>query len=97
MPTQTLYKLYVCTIMCSLNLGLHGAVPADRVGANTSTQYLGTSTLKMFKYKYKYRVLQNVFGYYPSTLQMYLGTIIKFRVQMYNITHKNIPVNETLS
>ena len=42
-----------------------------RVGASTSTQYLGTSTLKMFKYKYKYRVLRNVLGYYPSTLQMY--------------------------
>ena len=66
-----------------------------RVGASTSTQYLGTntSTLKMFKYKYKYRVLQNVLGYYPSTLQVYLGTITKYQVQMYNITHKNIPVN----
>ena len=63
------------------------------VGASTSTQYLGTSTrtLKMFKYKYKYRVLQNVLGYYPSTLQMYLGTITKYQVQMYIITHKNIP------
>ena len=64
-----------------------------RVGASTSTQYLGTSTstLKMFKYKnkYKYRVLQNVLGYYPSTLQMYLGTITKYEVQMYNIARKN--------
>ena len=60
------------------------------VGANTSTQYLdtSTSTLKMFKYKYKYKVLRNVLGYYRSTLQMYLGTITKYQVQMYNITHK---------
>ena len=45
----------------------------SRVGASTSTQYLGTSTLKLFKYKY--RVLRNVLGYYQSTFQMYLGTI----------------------
>ena len=66
-----------------------------RVEASTSTQYLGTSTstLKMFKYKYKYRVLRNVLGYYPSTLQMYLGTINKYQVQMYNLTHKHRPVN----
>ena len=70
-------------------------LPLIRVGASTSTQYLGTSTstLKMFKYKYKYRILRNVLGYYPNTLQMYLGTITKYQVQMYNITHKNIPVN----
>ena len=49
----------------------------------------------MFKYKdkYKYRVLRNVLGYYPSTLQMYLGTITKYQVQMYNITHKNVALN----
>ena len=28
-------------------------------------------------YKYKYRVLRNVLGYYPSTFQMHLGTITK--------------------
>ena len=31
--------------------------------------------------------------YYPSTLQMYLGTITKYHVQIYNKTHKNAPVN----
>ena len=67
----------------------------SRVGASTSTQYLdtSTSTLKMFKYKYKYRVWRSVLGYYPSTLQMYLGTITKYQVKMYNITHKSIPIN----
>ena len=60
-----------------------------RAGVSTSTQYLGTntSTLNMFKYKYKYRVLRNVLGYYPSTLQMYFGTITKYQVQMHIITH----------
>ena len=64
-----------------------------RVGASTSTQYLGTSTSTLKMFKYKYRVLRNVLGYYPSTLQMYLGTINKYQVQMYNLTHKNRPVN----
>ena len=49
-----------------------------RVGASTSTQYLGTSTLKMFKYKY--RVLRNV--QLGTTQVAYIANVLGYNYQV---------------
>ena len=45
---------------------------------------------KFIKHVQVQHVLRNVLRYYPSTLQMYLGTLTKYQVQLYNIMHKTI-------
>ena len=48
---------------------------------------LGYKYIKNVQVQVQVQGFVDVFGYYLSTLQMYLGTITKYQVQMYNITH----------
>ena len=59
--------------------GTRRLVPARKVGASTSTQYI-----KNVQVQVQVQGMRNVLGYNPSTLQMYLDTITKYQVQMYN-------------